>query len=89
VWLDVTSKPEGAQVKRGEEVLGVTPLRVEVPRTELASLSVALADYLEETHEVPLSADYALSVDLRPVPRPKLKPAPPVAKKKKPAGKHK
>jgi serine/threonine-protein kinase len=84
VWLDVSSKPIGAQVKRGDEVLGVTPLRVEVPRAELASLSLALADYVEETREVALSADVALSVELKPVPKPlKQKPAP----KKKQAGK--
>jgi serine/threonine-protein kinase len=87
VWLDVSSTPIGAQVKRGSEVLGVTPLRVEVPRGDAASLSLALADYVEETREVALSADVELKVDLRPVEKPKEKPAP--APKKKKPGKHK
>jgi serine/threonine-protein kinase len=85
VWLDVTSKPEGAQVKRGAEVLGVTPLHLSVPKAEGASLSVALADYVEETRDVVLSADVTLQVNLKPVPKLKNKPAP----KKKPAGKRK
>ena len=68
VWLDINSTPGGAQVKRGGEVLGVTPLRVAVPRTETASLSLALANYVEETREVALSEDVALSVELKPVP---------------------
>ena len=86
VWLDVNSKPEGAQVRRGAEVLGVTPLRVELPRAEVASLSVALADYLEETREVVLSSDVALVVDLKPAPK---KAAPRPVAKKKPTGKRK
>ena len=76
VWLDLSSTPKGAQVKRGTELLGVTPLRVEVPRAELASVSLALPDYVEETREVTLAADGALSVDLKPVAKPKLKPPP-------------
>ncbi len=69
VWLEVISKPAGAQVKRGEEVLGVTPLHVELPKGDAASLSVVLANHLEETREVPLSENVALSVDLKPVPK--------------------
>ncbi|MDP2269152.1 MAG: serine/threonine-protein kinase [Archangium sp.] len=81
VWLDVKSTPVGAQVKRGAEVLGVTPLHVELPRGEAASLSLVLTDYLEETREVVLSENVSLSVDLKPVPKATRAPAP----KKKPA----
>ncbi len=83
VWLDINTTPRGAQVKRGAEVLGVTPLRVEVPRSDTASLSLALANYVEETREVALSEDVALSVELQPVAVAPKKKAPP--KKKKPA----
>jgi hypothetical protein len=85
VWLDVKTKPVGAQVKRGDEILGVTPLRLEVARADKASLSFALANYVDETREVALTEDVALSVDLKPVPKTKAKAPPP--KKKKPTGK--
>ncbi len=68
VWLDVSSKPAGAQVKRGHEVLGVTPLHVELPKGEATSLCVVLTNHLEETREVTLFENVALSVDLKPVP---------------------
>ncbi len=77
VWLDVKSTPVGAQVKRGDEVLGVTPLHLELPKGEAASLSLVLTNYLEETREVALSENVALSVDLKPVPKPR-----PASKKK-------
>ena len=73
VWLDVNSTPVGAQVKRGDEVLGITPLHVELPQGEATSLSVVLTNHLEETREVALSENVALSVDLKPVPKPKKK----------------
>jgi eukaryotic-like serine/threonine-protein kinase len=81
VWLDVRTKPVGAQVKRGTEVLGVTPLHLEVPLAQTASLSLVLANYVQETREVALNADVALSVDLKPVPKAKAKAV--VSKKKK------
>lgn len=77
VWLDVNSTPKGAQVKKGDEVLGVTPLHVELPRGVVA-LSLALANYLEEKREVALSEDVALDVALKPAPKAK-----PLPKKKK------
>ena len=79
VWLDVSSTPKGAQVKKGEEVLGVTPLRVEMPRGAVASISLALANYEEEKREVALFDDVAVSVAMRPAPKSKVKP---VVKKK-------
>ena len=85
VWLDVKTKPVGAQVRRGDEVLGVTPLRLEVPLAEKASLSFVLANYVDETREVALTEDVALSVDLKPAPKTKAKP--PAPKKKKTTGK--
>jgi serine/threonine-protein kinase len=73
VWLDVKTKPVGAQVRRGEEILGVTPLRLEVAPAEKASLSIALANYVDETREVALTEDVALSVELKPAPKTKTK----------------
>ncbi len=82
VWLDVQSTPPGAQVKRGDEVLGVTPLRLSVARVETpASLSFTLANYVAETREVALTDDVVLSVDLKPQEKVAPKKLPPVKKK--------
>jgi hypothetical protein len=91
VWLDVVTNPAGAEVKRGAEVLGLTPLHVSLERAEgLARLEVMLAKYQPEIREVALTADEKLSIELKPVPSSDKAPkklAPP--KKKPPARKKK
>lgn len=81
VTLEVQSTPEGAKVKREGAVLGVTPLRVTLPRSTAAEmLTLELPKYVAVAREVRLDADVKLEVQLEPQPAKAKKPAP---KKKK------
>ncbi|MFO0598875.1 MAG: protein kinase [Myxococcaceae bacterium] len=87
VHLTITSVPAKATVKRGAEVLGLTPLDVDLAREEApVALSFELAGYQPQSREVTLGADTKFEVTLAAVEKPSAKKAPvkkPVTKKKK------
>ena len=55
--ITVASEPSGATVKRGDEELGVTPLKLDEPAQERVTLTVSLDGYGDQTVELPADAD--------------------------------
>jgi hypothetical protein len=85
ISLSITSSPSGATVTRvdTDEVLGVTPLTVSLPRSEQATdVRLTLEDHEPMVHHVSFEANASYVVQLSPVPKPTLAPKKPAVPKK-------
>ncbi len=85
VSISVTSTPAGARISKGDEVLGVTPALVKIPRGDASiSWTLTLADHTSQTVEFVPTEARLLTATLAPIAKPEAKP-----ESKKPASRAK
>jgi len=88
VHLRVESRPEGAEVRLGSEVLGTTPVVAEIPRDVETEIDVVKDGFESQRHVIAGRADERIVVALSPVaedvePEVSVETAPPPRKRRK------
>jgi hypothetical protein len=63
--VNLTSTPEGAQIFKGESLVGVTPFEVELEKGSVLELELSLAGYAKEKVKLEPIGDLALNLPLK------------------------